>query len=157
MSFDKGGTYFMIEQQPHPPIPMDSIVGQSWPWFWNRSHSSCSLVGSVAAKGDGGPVWSLVLCLGLGLSPRLKTFHVRTSASPQPPGPLISTAPTPAKLWPCMGGEPAHTPLSVLKARLWTFDWIWMGGRGITHAFSLGWASDGCYLRLADRASSMTP
>ncbi len=66
MSFDDwggwvgGGGGIFYHRAPHPPpphpIPMDSIVSQSWPRFWNGSHSSCSLVGSVAAKGDGGPV-----------------------------------------------------------------------------------------------------
>lgn len=80
----------------------------------------------------------------------------------EPPPPPSRTALSSPQLQLQPSCDPAwegsqHTPLSVLKARLWTFDWSWMGGRGITHAFSLGWASDGCYLRLADRASSMTP
>lgn len=92
-----GGTYFMIEQQPHPPILMDSIVGQSWPWFWNRSHSSCSLVGSVAAKGGWGA--SLIPCVvsgsgtlssaadlsceNLRLPPAARPSHLHSSNSSQ--------------------------------------------------------------------------
>lgn len=58
------GGGILYDKSPVPPLtPLDPIVSQYRPWFWNGSHSSCSLVGNVVTKGDGGPVWSLVLCL----------------------------------------------------------------------------------------------